>query len=131
MKIEFFLWLSPQTCKPLGHIGLSNFNFIKKEAEIVDVVRGIHNVLPGIFTLALSTLVQWAFEKLKLKKLYLRVFLDNERAIKLYKYCGFKEVRKIPLQKKIEGEVIKFEEIHEKGEVKVDRVFLLMDLSNR
>jgi len=117
--------------KPLGHMGLSNFDFIKREAEIVDVVRGIHGIFPGVFTLALHTLVQWAFNKLRLKRLFLRVFLDGERAIKMYRCCGFSEVRKIPLHKNVKEGVIKFEEIPENDELSVDRVFLLMELVNK
>jgi len=116
--------------KPAGHLGLSNFDFTNCEAEIDNVVRGAHNVLPGIMTTALEVLVEWSFTRLGLKRLFLRVFYDNARAIKLYERCGFKGVKKIPLNKIIDGEVIRYEEIQEGQNLKIDRYFYLMEKHN-
>ncbi len=117
--------------EPVGHLGLSNFNFVQREAEIDNVVRGVKTALPGIMTFALAAMDEWAFKKLGLKRLFLRVFLDNERAIRLYEHCGFKGVKKIPLHKVIEGENFKYEEIPEGENLSVDRVFYLMELLNK
>lgn len=40
-------------------------------------------------TLAAEALVRWGFGCLKLEKIFLEVFADNERAISLYKKLGF------------------------------------------
>lgn len=117
--------------QPIGHMGLSNFDFDKREAEIDNVVRGVNNVLPGVMTLALKTLINWSFTELGLNRLFLRVFLENERAIKLYERCGFKGVKKIPLHKTIDGNTIKFEEIPDGQNLSVDRIFYLMELTNK
>ncbi|MHA1409550.1 MAG: GNAT family N-acetyltransferase [Candidatus Odinarchaeia archaeon] len=110
-------------CK-IGHIGLSEFNFLERSCEIDNVVRGEKNIMKGIMTFALNTLLDWSIRKLKLKKIYLRVFLDNTRAIALYKRCGFKELEKIPLEREIEGDVIKY--LEKKDNLKADRYFLKM-----
>jgi len=111
----------------IGHVGLSNFDFSKRSAEIDNVVRGLPDRSPGIMTLALNALVEWSHSALGLRGLNLRVFLDNRRAIKLYERCGFKGVRTIPLHKVITDDLTSYEEIPEGKELSVDRVFLLMD----
>ena len=116
--------------QPIGHLGLSNFDFLNKIAEIDNVIRGVNGVLQGIMTASLNTMNQWAFNKLGMRKLFLRVFYDNKRAIKFYERCGFKDIKKIPLHKTIECDIIKYEEIPEGGKMSVDRVFLLMEVNN-
>ncbi|OHB58196.1 MAG: hypothetical protein A2173_03600 [Planctomycetes bacterium RBG_13_44_8b] len=113
---------------PIGHLGLSNFNFGKKEAEIDNVVRGVKNTFPGALTLALNTVNDWAFNKLGLVKLFLRVFYDNTHAIKFYERCGFKGIKKIPLRKIVDGDVVKFEELSKDEESLSNRYFYLMEL---
>ncbi len=125
-RILFLIVLTDGT--QMGHLGLSNFDFLKNEAEIDNVIRGISNCLPGIMTLAMNTLDNWAFTKLKLDRLFLRVFLDNERAIRLYERCGFKRVKEIPLHKNVDGDIIKYEEIDENDKLSIDRTFLMMEL---
>lgn len=117
--------------QPIGHLGLSNFDFSKQDAEIDNVVRGIPNVFPGIMTLALNTLINLSFTKLGLHRLYLRVFFDNERAIKFYENCGFKGIRKIPLHKIVDGNITKYEEILEGEDLSIDRFFFLMEQLNK
>jgi len=117
--------------RPIGHLGLSNFNFEAKEAEIDNVVRGEAQMIPGVMTSALLALDDWAFSVLGLKRLFLRVFYDNERAIRLYERCGFIGVKKIPLHKFVEGDSIKYEEIKESEILLIDRYFYLMEIRQK
>lgn len=114
--------------QPIGHLGLSNINADLQEVEIDNVVRGEDSVLPGIMAATLKTLCDWMFNVVGAKRLFLRVFFDNDRAIKLYERCMFKGVKKIPLTKKVNGETINYEEIKDGEESLVARVFFLMEL---
>jgi len=110
----------------IGHLGLSEFDFSEQSCEIDNVVRGRKTMMKGIMTLALNTLLNWSVSKLELKRVYLRVFLDNERAIALYKRCGFKELAKIPLRRIEEKDIIKFIDIEDNSFDSADRYFLKM-----
>lgn len=90
----------------LGHIAFSSFDFQNMTAEIDCVLRGRKNILPGIMTFAVHTMVRIAFDKLKLKKLYLVTNEDNIKAIQLYERCGFHIIDRIPLfRRELENEV--------------------------
>jgi transketolase len=114
--------------KPFAHMGLFRFDYKSKTCEIDNIVRG-ENVLSGIMTDALQTLITWTFVNLKISTLTLHVFSDNERAIRLYKRCGFIESHKIPLKKISEPGIIKFVEITGTKETP-DRYYLVMKLDN-
>lgn len=74
--------------KPIGHIGLAEFNYEKMSCEIDNVVRGV-NKYPGIMTFALNSIINWAKETLKIKEIRLRVLLKNKHAIDFYKRNNF------------------------------------------
>ena len=75
----------------LGNGGYSNINHINKTAEVGLFIGQEDNRNKGIGTEALSLLVKYGFEYLNLNNIMLRVYSFNERAIKCYKKCGFKE----------------------------------------
>lgn len=84
--------------KIYGHLGFWRYDAKEKSCELDNVVRGI-NDFPGLMTKSVKTLVRWGFKNLGIKKLYLTVFADNQKAIELYKRCGFAEFKNIPLKK--------------------------------
>jgi RimJ/RimL family protein N-acetyltransferase len=86
-------------------MGLYTFNYEDNSCEIDNVIRGEKSA-PGVMTDALQTLIKWTHEVLKIKTIYLRVFADNERAIKLYRRCHFADESIIPLKKEIHGDGI-------------------------
>lgn len=94
----------------IGHVGLNRFDFKHESCEIDNVIRG-NATLPGIMTLALKELTNWTIEYLGVKKLYLKCFSDNVRAISLYKRCGFKKDVLIPVKKVRRGHMTVWEEI--------------------
>ncbi len=81
-----------------GHLGFYRYDSKEKSCELDNVVRGT-NDFPGMMTAACKKLTLWGFDNLGIKKLYLTVFADNQRATTLYKRCGFVELEKIPLKK--------------------------------
>jgi Acetyltransferases, including N-acetylases of ribosomal proteins len=107
---------------PFGHMGL-----YRGEAD--NFIRGRQDILAGGMTHALRAMLKWVFNDLNMNKLFLRVFLDNKKAISFYKRCGFKEVYKIPLKKTKEKNEIKWEEITGDNPDKAERYFSVMHIS--
>jgi len=81
----------------LGHIGFSSFDFAEKSCEIDAVLRGVKNLLPGLMTFSMHSLVYWGIRELHLEKILLKVFSDNRQAIRFYEKFGFCKVGEIPL----------------------------------
>jgi len=95
-RILFFLF-TPDG-EPWGHLGLATFSFDPHAAcEIDAVMRGRSDLAPGAMTPAVRSLVRWAFDEVGIGRMGLRVFSDNERAVRLYERVGFEPGRLIPL----------------------------------
>lgn len=75
----------------IGFIGLKNINPLLKRAKL-GIVFDPNFVSKGFGYEAVCALLEVFFDEMNYKKLYLDVNTFNERAIKLYKKCGFKEV---------------------------------------
>ncbi len=95
-RILFFIEINNEKAEIIGHMGLNRFDSEKKTGQIDNVVRG-KKKYKGIMTQALQTLIEWSFSELSLKHLTLITFADNNRAIALYKRCGFKNKKLIPV----------------------------------
>jgi RimJ/RimL family protein N-acetyltransferase len=124
---RLLFWVTDSNGRRIGHVGLFHFDFLRREVELDNIVRGVHNVLPGIMEASVQTLLDWTFETLKMDALTLRVFADNIRAIHLYQRCGFQEVKLTPMTRMVEGEVIRWVEV-EDGTQLVGRYFTTMAL---
>jgi RimJ/RimL family protein N-acetyltransferase len=110
----------------IGHMGLYRFDYQTGSAEIDNVVRG-RSEYPGIMTAALHELMSWSKITLNLKKLTLRTFGDNVKAISLYQRCGFHRTNVIPLVKIRQGKIVSFAEA-KPGQIP-DRYFQVMEIS--
>ena len=98
---------------PFGHIGLTNFDFSLKACEIDNVIRGKAELNKGGMTFAFQTLMNWVFFFLDANSAYLRVFSNNERALRFYIRNGFRMVRQVPLRRVEEGNMIRWVESEE------------------
>jgi perosamine synthetase len=127
-RILFFVY-SFLKSDPIGHLGLSSFNFEKKSCEIDNVVRGKKDE-KGLMTLATQTLISWAKRTLLVTDIYLRVLSDNNHAITFYQRLGFERQRNIPLYKVETPDITEWVEDHnnEMNGVKPDRYYTYMKL---
>lgn len=98
-RILFFIKLNEKNTDTIGHMGLFSFNFRDNTCEIDNVARVKKNAAKGMMTLALKSLIRWTYDQLKAKRIYLKVFKDNQHAIEYYERCGFKKCELIPLKK--------------------------------
>lgn len=120
-----FLFLIKKNGDILGHLGFFRFSKEENSCEVDNVVKGTEGY-PGLMTMALNRMIDFAFKELQLSSLSLRVFADNERAIRLYEKCGFKGQKKIPLSRKGTDELYSWEECEDDS--KAQRFFLQMIL---
>lgn len=79
----------------LGNIGLHHIDYISGFAELGIVIGRKDYWGQGYGTDAARTLLRFAFQNLRLRKVILRVFGSNIRAQKCYAKLGFKEVGRL------------------------------------
>jgi diamine N-acetyltransferase len=73
----------------LGTISLKHISHTSDKAEYAIVMRKkAHG--NGVATFATNEILKYAFNELKLHKVYLSVIEENARAQKMYEKCGFK-----------------------------------------
>lgn len=77
---------------PIGTIGLDRIDLRNQSAEIGNLLIGNAKYAGrGLAREASALLMDQAFYKMNLRRIYLYVFADNRRAIRLYHSLGFKE----------------------------------------
>lgn len=93
------LFFVEQNRVPVGHLGLSRVS--RHGAEVDNVIKGSSSLRwPGM-RWCLGSMAGWARSKLGADLLWLKVKVDNHKAISLYKDCGFHHFPKksIPLSR--------------------------------
>jgi perosamine synthetase len=74
----------------------------------------------------MQILLDWAEEKLLPRKIYLKVFNDNNKAIAFYEKLGFKLEEKIPLYKRESDNKIEFVPLNKDDKAEPDKYFFKM-----
>jgi len=124
-RILFFVHNLDNT--PIGHLGLSSFDYVAKSCEIDNVVRG-KKEFKGLMSLATKTLIDWGKRFLGVQNIYLKVLSDNPHAIKFYERLDFRIRSYIPLFKIEHDGMIEWIPLKEAGERKPDKHFIVMKL---
>lgn len=81
----------------MGHIGLCKVDPARQLMHLDLVLRGVQGVSPGLMENSIHALMVWGKKELQLKNLAVETFFDNERAVRLYKRCGFHMFGRRPL----------------------------------
>ena len=76
---------------PIGTVGLTNIDYKNQRGELTIIIGEKNYRGKGLGDECLNLLVKFAFNEMNLRKIKTLVFSDNEKAIKLYKKCGFVE----------------------------------------
>ena len=113
---------------PIGHIGLSSFNFDDKNCEIDNVVRGVKETHKGIMGFATNSIIAWAREVLKIEDVYLKVLSDNAHAVEFYEKNGFVKQYDIPLYITHSKDIIEWIHLDDPQDRKPDRYYRYMKL---
>ncbi len=90
-KAVQFIICEKDDMRPVGSVYFRDIDRIKKEAEYGIFLGEDDAAGKGYGTETACLAVAYAFEKMGLKKLVLRVFTDNEAAAKSYRNAGFME----------------------------------------
>lgn len=90
-KVKQFIIIDKEENLEVGSIYLRDIDLINKKAEMGIFIGEDKKRGKGIGTASIHLIVQYAFEQLKLHKVYLRVFSNNIPAIKSYTKVGFKQ----------------------------------------
>lgn len=104
-KILFMVDVNGQT---VGNIGLDFINWDTGYGEADNIVRG-GDSRKGLMKLALKTTLEWAYGQLGLSELGVRVRSDNP-ALEFYRKVGFREIKRIPLRKTEEPDMVRWVE---------------------
>lgn len=75
----------------IGDMELSNISWRSREAEMRVRIGEKEYWNQGLGTDAITTLLTYGFFQLNLKRIYLRVYSFNHRAIHCYEKCGFRK----------------------------------------
>jgi len=75
----------------LGGIGLHQIDWENRNAEVGIVIGKKEYWNKGYGSDAMTTILDFAFNRMNLHRVYLRVFSFNERGIRSYEKCGFKK----------------------------------------
>jgi len=94
--------------RTIGYMGLASIDWTVGSAEADAVVRGAA-APPGTMTKALLTLLAWGRAQLSLSSFAVRVRSDNT-AVEFYRKLGFHEVKRVPLRKVQESDMIRWVE---------------------
>jgi RimJ/RimL family protein N-acetyltransferase len=77
--------------KHIGWIDLKNIEQLNKHAELGIAIGDKNYWGKGYGLSAMNEMLHWGFYQLELNKIWLRVDIDNKKAIKSYKQIGFVE----------------------------------------
>lgn len=77
------------TGEAVGQVSIYNIDRETSEAEVGRFIAAPNVSGKGFIRAAILALTHFAFEELSLARLYLEVFANNERAIRLYASVGF------------------------------------------
>ncbi len=73
----------------VGDVELEHIGWRSAEAELRICLGDPSTWGRGLGTAAMQKVLSWAFGPLRLRRVYLRVTVDNLRAVRLYEKCGF------------------------------------------
>lgn len=122
-------WVVDRSGRKVGHLGLFRYDAATKSIELDNVVRGEADGPAGIMTRATETLCRWCLDREDIDSVCLRVFSDNERAMRLYERAGFVETMRRPLVRVDTNNGWKWEEAPELHREPVARHFVTMRLT--
>ncbi|MDA0771775.1 MAG: GNAT family N-acetyltransferase [Cyanobacteria bacterium] len=120
-------WVHNKQGQRIGHVGLFRFDLSQKFCELDNIVRG-ESGSPGIMQEACQALIDLCKEELELKDIYLRVFSNNPKALKLYENLGMREIQRSALRKIEEDGAIKWIEVIKSPYETIERYFITYKL---
>jgi len=75
----------------IGSAGLRGINWVERKAELGIMIGETDCWGQGYGTASVLEILRIAFEKMNLNRIFLRVYQNNSRAIRVYEKCGFRK----------------------------------------
>lgn len=94
-SMKGFIIANKGTEEYIGQIDLINIDWVNRVGTLGIVIGNVEKLSRGYGTEAIKLIQYFAFNRLNLHKIDLEVRAYNERAIRCYKKCGFKEEGRI------------------------------------
>lgn len=88
-EVEQFIIVEKYMERAIGSVYLQNIDYNHNKAEYGIFIGEEKLMGKGYGTIAAKRIIQYAFEELKLHRIYLRVYEENKRAIASYERAGF------------------------------------------
>ena len=98
-----FSIITTEEDKLIGSVGLENINHINRTATLGIFIGDKEHLSKGYGTEAIRLLLDYGFNYMNLHSIQLQLMSFNERALKCYKKCGFKETGRIRENRFING----------------------------
>jgi RimJ/RimL family protein N-acetyltransferase len=90
-KDEALFVIADTEDRAIGHVGLYKIDHLLRAAEFGILIGDRSNWGKGLGRACSRFAIEYGFDKLNLRRIYLEVLASNERAIKLYRSLGFVE----------------------------------------
>lgn len=90
----------------IGNAGLHAIDWISRRAELGIMIGEKDCWSQGYGSDAIKTLTRFAFNQANLRRVFLRVFSHNPRAIRCYEKCGFVTEGRLPAHHWINGQYV-------------------------
>jgi RimJ/RimL family protein N-acetyltransferase len=75
----------------IGSVGLRDINWVERKAELGIMIGETDCWGQGFGTAAILEVLRIAFKKMNFNRVWLRVYENNSRAIRVYEKCGFRQ----------------------------------------
>ncbi len=89
-RMEFII-IKKENNQKIGTIGLSDIDFKNQKSEYGILIGETAEQGKGYAKESTLEIIRYGFKELNLRKIYLKVFKDNDRAINMYRKIGFLE----------------------------------------
>lgn len=103
-RVSQFVIYAGQNKKAIGSVYLRDIDRQNEKAEYGIFIGEEDYLGRGYGSEAARLMIRYGFEKLRLHKIFLRVFATNSRALGSYRKAGFKEEARFKEEVKIEGQ---------------------------
>ncbi len=114
----------------IGHIGIHRYDEKNEKAEIDSVLRGVRTPKIKIMENVFQIMFNLMFKCMKLKKIQLKVFHDNLKAINLYERVNMLKIKKDELKKILNDKGWTYEISKNNQENLQKRYLITMEIKN-
>lgn len=88
---KLFMICTVEGDEPIGTVGLGHIDFANQSTEFGNMLIGKQECIGKSYAReATELMLSYCFLRLNMNRVYLTLYVDNARAIKLYERCGFK-----------------------------------------